>query len=347
MGIRLRHSSHGSATKLTRISPNATTQSTPVGRFMRDSPRLHCRHICKPHINNVDGETPPPPPGTTESDVKSVLMIPNKGSENDSQQQSEYDLKQGSQNSTKMFFKRDLVQLQRSNSFPILRDTTVPKHRLSTCFCKGKETMYSKVKEALENNNQLSKPIQLHEYSKDGSAYSNNMPEYSKDEPEYSKQGHKRSKDEEGCPYHRKPTDQELKDNETVKSVDSMNEIGEKSTNSTPKSVNQVQSNRYRQERKTATLFVFILLFFFVSWSPVYIVDIFLAYDVKVNQALVNFAVLLSHFNSAFNPILYAYKKEFRKTLFGWVRSFHSFLQSNCKNRRNQSNQVYPYTVNS
>lgn len=107
--------------------------------------------------------------------------------------------------------------------------------------------------------------------------------------------------------------------------------------------VNQIQSSRYRQERKTAVLFVFILLFFFASWSPVYIIDICLAYKIDVNQGLVNFAVLLSHFNSAFNPIFYAYKKEFRNVLKSWRKSLQRFVSSKCT--KTQQNQIHPSSV--
>lgn len=92
--------------------------------------------------------------------------------------------------------------------------------------------------------------------------------------------------------------------------------------------------HRIKQERKTALLFVFILLFFFISWSPIYIIDVCLAFDVNVNQNLVNFAVLLSHFNSAVNPILYASKSEFRRIFKKWIFVISNrFCKVCCKNR--------------
>lgn len=82
-----------------------------------------------------------------------------------------------------------------------------------------------------------------------------------------------------------------------------------------------IRFHRIRQERKTAILFVFIMVVLFVFWSPIYIIDVFLAFDVYVDQNLINFAVLLSHFNSAVNPLLYAYKSEFRRIFKKWASS--------------------------
>lgn len=101
--------------------------------------------------------------------------------------------------------------------------------------------------------------------------------------------------------------------------------------NGNKEETSHISFHRIRQERKTAILFVFILLFLFVSWSPIYIIDVFLAFEVNVDQNLINFAVLLSHFNSAINPLLYGSKREFRRIFKRWI-----FVICNrfcCKNR--------------
>ncbi|XP_038061735.1 adenosine receptor A3-like [Patiria miniata] len=70
--------------------------------------------------------------------------------------------------------------------------------------------------------------------------------------------------------------------------------------------------HRIKREVKTATFFAFLMLFFFVSWMPISIVDALLYFGVSVSQAVMNTCVVLSHTNSAFNPLLYALKADFR-----------------------------------
>ncbi|KAJ8024503.1 Histamine H1 receptor [Holothuria leucospilota] len=107
-----------------------------------------------------------------------------------------------------------------------------------------------------------------------------------------------------------------LKDDKRMSNMEAETERGtETELQQVPSSSNYndgkpfIRFHRIRQERKTAILFVFIMMVLFVFWSPIYIIDIFLAFEVNVNQNLINFAVLLSHFNSAVNPLLYAYKR--------------------------------------
>ncbi|XP_076232764.1 adenosine receptor A2b isoform X2 [Calliopsis andreniformis] len=77
-----------------------------------------------------------------------------------------------------------------------------------------------------------------------------------------------------------------------------------------------------------------IVAFFIICWFPLYTINCVMAFcpDCKVNDILMNFCIILSHLNSAGNPLLYAYHlKDFRAALknFMWRLLFpHSDVKA-------------------
>ncbi|XP_034182717.1 adenosine receptor A2b [Osmia lignaria lignaria] len=77
-----------------------------------------------------------------------------------------------------------------------------------------------------------------------------------------------------------------------------------------------------------------IVIFFIICWFPLYTINCIMAFcpRCKVNDILMNFCIILSHLNSAGNPLLYAYHlKDFRAALknFMWRLIFpHSDVKS-------------------
>ncbi|XP_031849728.1 adenosine receptor A2b isoform X2 [Nomia melanderi] len=77
-----------------------------------------------------------------------------------------------------------------------------------------------------------------------------------------------------------------------------------------------------------------IVVFFIICWFPLYTINCVMAFcpGCKVNDILMNFCIILSHLNSAGNPLLYAYHlKDFRAALknFMWRLLFpHSDVKS-------------------
>lgn len=74
---------------------------------------------------------------------------------------------------------------------------------------------------------------------------------------------------------------------------------------------------RKREVKATQNLSI-IVLFFMICWLPLYTINCIKAFcpDCFVPQALTLFAIILSHLNSAVNPLLYAYHlKDFRAAL--------------------------------
>ncbi|CAL7947595.1 unnamed protein product [Xylocopa violacea] len=77
-----------------------------------------------------------------------------------------------------------------------------------------------------------------------------------------------------------------------------------------------------------------IVIFFIICWFPLYTINCVMAFcpSCRVNDILMNFCIILSHLNSAGNPLLYAYHlKDFRAALknFMWRLLFpHSDVKS-------------------
>ncbi len=68
---------------------------------------------------------------------------------------------------------------------------------------------------------------------------------------------------------------------------------------------------RISTEIQTALFFGFLLFFFIVTWTPMFVLDIFVYVGRPVSDTAVNVAVLLSHCNSSFNPFLYRFRSDF------------------------------------
>ncbi|XP_019960033.1 adenosine receptor A1-like [Paralichthys olivaceus] len=84
---------------------------------------------------------------------------------------------------------------------------------------------------------------------------------------------------------------------------------------------------RTLQELRKATSLFLVLFLFTVCWLPIHLINCILLLcphcDVPMSLTLV--AILLSHANSALNPILYAYRmRSFRHTLIGMWRGMWS-----------------------
>ena len=80
-----------------------------------------------------------------------------------------------------------------------------------------------------------------------------------------------------------------------------------------------IKGRFHQSEFQTAMLFAFLLLFFVVTWVPMFVLEICVFLGYQVSQDGLNVAVLLSHCNSSFNPFLYRYRSDFGQTVFLWV----------------------------
>lgn len=72
-----------------------------------------------------------------------------------------------------------------------------------------------------------------------------------------------------------------------------------------------------REVKATQNLSI-IVLFFIVCWIPLYTINCVQAFcpDCEIPLELTNFCIILSHANSAVNPLLYAYHlRDFRAAL--------------------------------
>ncbi|XP_069938097.1 uncharacterized protein [Cherax quadricarinatus] len=81
--------------------------------------------------------------------------------------------------------------------------------------------------------------------------------------------------------------------------------------------LHQVPNPRSREVKAAKSLSI-IVLFFMVSWFPLYTINCVQAFctDCQVEPNLMFFTIILSHLNSAINPFLYAYHmKDFRNAL--------------------------------
>ncbi|XP_071944528.1 adenosine receptor A2b-like [Antedon mediterranea] len=83
-----------------------------------------------------------------------------------------------------------------------------------------------------------------------------------------------------------------------------------------PSTSNSVLSSSLRQEIRAAKSLGVIVIFFMLSWLPLTIMNTVFALHpssaVNFPPMLLKFFILLSHANSAGNPLLYAYGKDFR-----------------------------------
>lgn len=84
----------------------------------------------------------------------------------------------------------------------------------------------------------------------------------------------------------------------------------------------------YGKEYKTAKSLSLVLLLFALSWLPLSILNCFILFrpsikDSSVFQPAIFIAILLSHANSAMNPIIYAFKiKKFRESYIQIIKAY-------------------------
>ncbi|NXQ37743.1 AA3R protein, partial [Catharus fuscescens] len=81
----------------------------------------------------------------------------------------------------------------------------------------------------------------------------------------------------------------------------------------------------YGQEFKTAKSLALVLFLFAICWLPLCIINCILYFhpEIHIPRYLIYLAILLSHANSAMNPIIYAYKiKKFKTTYLLILRTY-------------------------
>lgn len=91
-----------------------------------------------------------------------------------------------------------------------------------------------------------------------------------------------------------------------------------------PKQGGDQQSRRMAAEGKAAQSIAIIVILFVVSWIPLYTLNTIMCFCESCRDhmppSVIKIAIVLSHFNSAWNPALYAwgmrdFKEHFRKML--------------------------------
>ncbi|RVE72991.1 hypothetical protein OJAV_G00044330 [Oryzias javanicus] len=81
-------------------------------------------------------------------------------------------------------------------------------------------------------------------------------------------------------------------------------------------------SKYYRKELKLAKSLALVFFLFIICWLPIHIVNCFTFFDsTKISKLAVYVGILLSHGNSAINPMVYAFRiKTFRLTVIQIIR---------------------------
>nr|AXM42355.1 A2 [Hirudo verbana] len=77
-------------------------------------------------------------------------------------------------------------------------------------------------------------------------------------------------------------------------------------TENRKQSLKKSTGSKWSKDIKAAKWFSIVLLSFIISWIPLHILNCMTVINGIVNFELLTFAILLSHLNSAFNPVLYA-----------------------------------------
>lgn len=86
-----------------------------------------------------------------------------------------------------------------------------------------------------------------------------------------------------------------------------------------------------KREVKATQNLSFIVLFFMICWIPLYTINCVQAFCVncEINRTLTNFCIILSHLNSAGNPLLYAYHlRDFRAALKHYILSLFGIKEA-------------------
>ncbi|KAK6488885.1 adenosine receptor A2a-like [Huso huso] len=94
-------------------------------------------------------------------------------------------------------------------------------------------------------------------------------------------------------------------------------QIRRMAANNIHSNVQNKQADSIKKEMKTATSLFLVLFLFTICWIPLHIINCFilLCPHCSIPLPLLLTAIILSHINSAVNPILYAYKmRSFRRT---------------------------------
>ncbi|OCT79490.1 hypothetical protein XELAEV_18026301mg [Xenopus laevis] len=94
-------------------------------------------------------------------------------------------------------------------------------------------------------------------------------------------------------------------------------------TRATPENMESRQETGLKREIKTATSLFTIIFLFVLCWAPLHVVNglILLCSRCSIPPLLVDTGIILSHANSALNPIVYAYKlKSFRDKFKVFIR---------------------------
>lgn len=102
---------------------------------------------------------------------------------------------------------------------------------------------------------------------------------------------------------------------------------GRRSGNQTTGTMLRLLGAARKREVKATQNLSRIVIFFIICWFPLYTINCIMAFCQKcrVHDVLMNFCIILSHLNSAGNPLIYAYHlKDFRAALknFMWKLLF-------------------------
>ena len=116
---------------------------------------------------------------------------------------------------------------------------------------------------------------------------------------------------------------------------------GKRKENETHGTMLRLLGAQQKREVKATQNLSRIVVFFIICWFPLYTINFIMAFcpNCQVGDFLLNFCIILSHLNSAGNPLLYAYHlKDFRAALKNFI---HRILlpgrenhRHHCKNKR-------------
>ena len=96
-----------------------------------------------------------------------------------------------------------------------------------------------------------------------------------------------------------------------------------------------------KREVKATQNLAIIVLFFMICWIPLYTINCVLAFchDCKVDSSFMFSCIILSHLNSAGNPLLYAYHlRDFRSALKNFFCNLFGYKEAQTPNARPSCN---------
>lgn len=121
---------------------------------------------------------------------------------------------------------------------------------------------------------------------------------------------------------------------------------GRRSENATTGTMLRLLGAAQKREVKATQNLSRIVIFFIICWFPLYTINCVKAFcpDCEVNSFLLNACIILSHMNSAGNPLLYAYHlKDFRAALKNFICRFlfpHSVTKASVVSVINGRNSI-------